>query len=157
MSDTLTLFGRPAKLPRTLPVVVEHERGVQAVSVPVQWQLDGDTGAFVVVPDWSPLVDRLNELDMLGPRTKPGHRPTDVPNKTLREAAEEVVDSGVLTWYEIAQRVGWFTRDGQGDTNRLRRALGSRKSDGRKQTHVNIETATKIAEAINKDPVELGF
>lgn len=88
-----------------------------------------------------------------------------VPNAPLREAVELAVSNGD-TLSAIAGRMGW-TREHQGhtsgDTSRLGRSLGRLPHKDNKGGHTSYgrttryETAVKIVEALDLDPVEFNL
>lgn len=113
-------------------------------------------------------------LRLGGPWSGPGRRLSDqataarrrqristLPFQVLfehRAAGEHALTSAVA-----AERIGYRTPAGRGDTERLRRRLGlapqrdGRGAEGRLQRAVRYETGLALCRAVDVDPVELGL
>jgi hypothetical protein len=81
-----------------------------------------------------------------------------VPVAPLRDAFET---SG-LTLSQVCRRLGWFAGPGKPDVARLKRSLGTQPVSTHKGTRyyaqrIGYEHATRIAEAIGVDPVDVGL
>lgn len=89
-----------------------------------------------------------------------------VPNAGLRGLAVHQVESGQLTWGDLARAAGFMSnrRDGRhvADTIRVKRALGvssSLHSNGFRYTQRRLhhDTAVEIMHALGVDPWEVGL
>lgn len=85
-----------------------------------------------------------------------------VPIKPFLEAATEAVESGRLSWAEIARSMGRFSRPDnpyvtpQGDVTYIKRVLGLKpwgKKNGLK-TRMRYVTAVSLVRALGLDPVD---
>lgn len=90
-------------------------------------------------------------------------RVSTLPFRVLFEHRSDPARAEVLTSALAAERVGYRTRDGRSDTERLRRRAGlagQREGRGgrvRWQRSVRYETGVALCRAVDVDPVELGL
>lgn len=80
----------------------------------------------------------------------------------LRERIVADVESGRITWAEIARALGWSCPRGpsgtRSDSSRVKRVLGALpRSDGARQKRSLYTNLVLIAEAAGYDPVEVGL
>lgn len=95
-----------------------------------------------------------------------------VPVGPLRERYHELLGSGRYTQEQIAMNAGYVRRQRnsqRGDTQRLKRKLGINPTTSRKwvggrrvsysyvQENLSLGEAARLAEALELDPVELGW
>lgn len=82
-------------------------------------------------------------------------------NKEIRIAVEKYMKESGETIGDIAKRIGWVTKKGEGDRHRLARRLGIEPEThhGRRtmQERIKRDTATLIIQAIDYDPVSVGL
>jgi hypothetical protein len=81
----------------------------------------------------------------------------------LRDYYLRGVERGEFTAVDIAQRLGWVSRNGYGDSTRVQRALGvmpesnGRSRQPRFREHMRYDMAAKLCRALGMDPVDVGI
>lgn len=81
--------------------------------------------------------------------------PGEIDLAPIHAAVEARVREGA-SWRSIALRAGWKS-GGLGDSTNLKRRLGLKPVGGVTSRKMRYETALRIVEAINGDPVDFGL
>lgn len=89
-------------------------------------------------------------------------RPVRVPNALLRERFRKLEAREGLTLADVAQRIGWETRERRTgklkpDSSRVARSLGLVAEGGEYRAELTENNAVAIARALHLDPWEIGL
>jgi hypothetical protein len=164
MPDSLTLYGFAAALPSTIPVTLQIPgEGPLCISVPLSFDSIDDDGHLIVWVDVSDktLRDATNSAEerrWRNPRRQ-GQSQEYINVGPLRDEALRQVNEAGLSWYELAQRMGFIRpdRNGKGDTTRVKRLLGLSENLVKDDKTVKPEVAMQLCSALGVDPVDVGL
>lgn len=89
-------------------------------------------------------------------------QPVKVSNALLRERFQKLEAREGLTLADVAQRIGWETRDRRTgrlkpDSSRVAKSLGLVATNGEHRTELTENNAVTIGRALHLDPWEIGL